>query len=220
MEIHITRALQRGNDSEVLATAFNIDITRGDLKTLAACKWLNDNVINTYMDMIAERSRKVPGLPRVHVFTTFFYPKFLKEGYSNVLKRWTRKVDIFSFNLLLFPIHLGIHWCLAAVDFRSKTIRYYDSLLGNSRTCVDALLRYLSFEMKERKKVELNTREWTLELMKDIPTQENGSDCGVFTCKFAEYLSRDAELTFKQVNMNYYRNRMIYEITKQDLMYP
>jgi len=56
--------------------------------------------------------------------------------------------------------------------------------------------------------------------MKDIPTQENGSDCGVFACKFAEYLSRDAKLTFKQKDMDYYRDRMVYEIVKQDLLYP
>jgi sentrin-specific protease 1 len=74
--------------------------------------------------------------------------------------------------------------------------------------------------MKERKKTDLNRSEWKTELMKSIPIQENGSDCGVFTCKFAEYLSRDAKLTFKQKDMNYYRERMIYEIVKQELLYP
>ena len=28
----------------------------------------------------------------------------------------------------------------------------------------------------------------------------NGSDCGVFTCKYAEYVSRGAEITFTQVS--------------------
>ena len=32
-----------------------------------------------------------------------------------------------------------------------------------------------------------------------IPQQMNGSDCGVFTCKYAEYISRGAEITFTQV---------------------
>lgn len=85
---------------------------------------------------------------------------------------------------------------------------------------IQALLKYLSYEMKERKNSELKTNEWKLDLKRDIPTQENGSDCGVFTCKFAEFLSRDAPLTFKQASMNYYRSRMVYEIIKQDLMFP
>ena len=36
-------------------------------------------------------------------------------------------------------------------------------------------------------------------ILQDIPQQMNGSDCGVFSCKYAEYLSRDAPFTFSQV---------------------
>jgi len=202
-----------------VVTAFSIPITKGDLRTLAPCQWLNDNIINTYMDMIALRS-KAGDTPRVHVYTTFFYPKYLKEGYSNMIKRWTRKVDIFSMEMIIFPIHLGIHWCVAVADLRKKTLKFYDSLLGNQTRCLEALMTYLSSEHKERKKSDLKTEDWKLSLEKSIPTQENGSDCGVFTCKFAEYLSRDADLTFKQKDMNYFRSRMVYEIVKQELLFP
>ena len=72
----------------------------------------------------------------------------------------------------------------------------------------------------------------------------NGSDCGVFTCKFAEYITRDAKITFSQVNalcwniiedntgrsyktydfivsqenMAYFRRRMVYEIVTSKLL--
>lgn len=81
-------------------------------------------------------------------------------------------------------------------------------------------MSYLTNEHKERKKSDLRINEWKQSQEKKIPKQENGSDCGVFTCKFAEYLSRDAKLTFQQKNMNYYRDRMVYEIVKQTLIYP
>ena len=29
------------------------------------------------------------------------------------------QVDLFRLHLLLVPVHLGMHWCLAAVNFRS-----------------------------------------------------------------------------------------------------
>lgn len=74
--------------------------------------------------------------------------------------------------------------------------------------------------MKERKGQLLNRDEWTLDNVEGVPQQQNGSDCGVFTCKFAEYLSRDARLTFLQENMDYYRDRMVYEIIKNDLLFP
>ena len=35
---------------------------------------------------------------------------------------------------------------------------------------------------------------WKLECAEDIPQQDNGSDCGMFICKFAEYISRLVEL--------------------------
>ena len=46
----------------------------------------------------------------------------------------------------------------------------------------------------------------------------NGSDCGMFACKFAEYLSRDARLTFTQEHMPYFRRRMVYEIVTKKLL--
>ena len=36
--------------------------------------------------------------------------------------------------------------------------------------------------------------------VQDIPHQMNGSDCGMFACKFAEYVARNARITFSQVS--------------------
>lgn len=58
-----------------------------------------------------ERSKE-KGFPSVHAFNTFFFTKLKTAGYQAV-KRWTKKVDVFSVDILLVPIHLGVHWCLA-----------------------------------------------------------------------------------------------------------
>lgn len=63
------------------------------------------------MNMLMERSKE-KGLPSVHAFNTFFFTKLKTAGYQAV-KRWTKKVDVFSVDILLVPIHLGVHWCLA-----------------------------------------------------------------------------------------------------------
>jgi sentrin-specific protease 1 len=55
----------------------------------------------------------------VHIFSTHFYPALKKSGYDKV-KRWTNKIDIFSCDLLLFPIHADDHWSLVAVDLKRK----------------------------------------------------------------------------------------------------
>lgn len=63
------------------------------------------------MNLLVERS-KDPSLPSVNTFNTFFYPKLRSSGYSAV-RRWTKKTDIFSKDILLVPVHLGVHWCLS-----------------------------------------------------------------------------------------------------------
>ena len=45
----------------------------------------------------------------------------------------------------------------------------------------------------------------------------NGSDCGVFACTFAEFLSRDADLAFEQSDMPLIRRTMVWEILKGTL---
>nr|XP_045598991.1 sentrin-specific protease 1-like [Procambarus clarkii] len=120
--------------------------------------------------------------------------------------------------MLLIPVHLGMHWCLATIDFRDKAVRYYDSMLGNNDLCLESLLEYLMSEHLDKKSSQYDTSKWKTENVKSIPQQMNGSDCGMFTCKFAEYLSRNVPITFEQQNMPYFRRRMVYEIVTGHLL--
>lgn len=79
--------------------------------TWPGCFFFLSQIINFYMNLLMERSKE-KGLPAVHAFNTFFFTKLKTAGYQAV-KRWTKKVDVFSVDLLLVPIHLGVHWCLA-----------------------------------------------------------------------------------------------------------
>ncbi|XP_067935111.1 uncharacterized protein [Watersipora subatra] len=214
-EITIAEAWQRGPNN-ILSDAFRIRITRSDMATLASSNWLNDEVVNFYFNLIQDRGGK-DNYPSVYVFNTFFYPKIMKDGHKGVA-RWTKKVDIFSKDLILIPVHLGMHWCLACINLKDKSIQYFDSMGGKNQSCLDALRRYLQDERIDKKKEKFDTSNWVLESVRDIPQQMNGSDCGVFTCKYAEYLSRNARFTFSQAHMPYFRKRMVYEILKKKLL--
>ena len=206
-----------GNGREIFVQGFNAEITRSDLATLRDATWLNDEVVNFYFNLLKDRNEKVKEYPKVHVFNTFFYPKIVKAGHASV-KRWTRKVDIFAMDLILIPVHLGMHWCLATVDLKNKQIAYYDSLKGNNTQCLEAIKTYLQNESLDKKKTKFDFTGWTDVMPKDIPEQLNGCDCGVFMCKYAEYKSRSAKFTFTQANMPYFRKRMVYEIVTKQLL--
>uniref|UniRef100_A0AC34GQ78 Ubiquitin-like protease family profile domain-containing protein n=2 Tax=Panagrolaimus sp. ES5 TaxID=591445 RepID=A0AC34GQ78_9BILA len=214
----VERAWQRhANEDEIFVDTPAVKITRKDLKTLCGLDWLNDEVINFYLDLVVQRSKEDTSLPKVYAFQTFFYSNLSQKGYGAV-KRWTRKVDVFSYDIWIVPVHLTHHWCMAIVDLQNQKIEYYDSMLGNNRQVFDILSSYIYGEMKDKKKQEICTDQWERNCRKDIPTQQNGSDCGMFACKFAEYASRRAPIDFNQKHMPYFRKRMVWEICQQKLM--
>ena len=60
---------------------------------------------------------------------------------------------------------------------------------------------YLIDEHQDKKGSAYDITGWTFSCPKDIPQQMNGSDCGMFACKFADYVSRDKRITFTQVKV-------------------
>lgn len=216
MEQMVDAALCPGYADDPLVEGFRVTLKRSDIATLGNLNWLNDEIINFFFNLLVERSNR-QGKIKVHAFNSFFYPKLIKSGYAS-LKRWTKKVDIFAMDLVLVPVHLGMHWCLAAVDFNKNCISYYDSLKGSNPQCLSALRAYLNEESLDKKKVPFDLNGWKTSSPKDIPEQLNGCDCGVFACTYAEYLSRGAKFDFDQRHMPYFRRRMVYEIVTKQLL--
>ncbi|CAI9578951.1 unnamed protein product [Staurois parvus] len=218
MEKEIKSALFGGNNDQVLSEGFRLTITRKDIMTLHNLNWLNDEIINFYMNLLMERSKR-KGLPKVHAFNTFFFPKLKSAGFQAV-KRWTKKVDVFSADILLVPVHLGVHWCLAVIDFRKKTIMYYDSMGGQNNEACKLLLQYLKLESQDKKGFSFDCNGWSLSSKRcgEIPQQMNGSDCGMFACKYADYITKDKPISFTQHHMPYFRKRMVWEILHQKLL--
>jgi Ulp1 family protease len=205
-----------GDPNEVLTKKFNLNVNRRDIQTLAGLNWLNDNVINFYMNLIIERGTDSKW-PRAYAMNTFFYQKLSTSGPES-LKRWTRKVDVFSYEFICVPIHLGMHWCMAIVNLKERTIKYYDSMGKSNNQCLNALKGYLEFEHQDKKNEPYSTKDFVLENVQDIPQQMNGSDCGMFSCTFAEFATRKAKFTFQQEDMPYLRKKMVVEILTGQLL--
>ncbi|XP_049869339.1 sentrin-specific protease 1-like [Pectinophora gossypiella] len=213
----ISRALGPGPPNQLLVEKFNLRIHRRDLQTLAGLNWLNDEVINFYMNLLMQRSEERSDLPKVYATNTFFYPKLKQSGQAG-LRRWTRKVDIFAHDLMVVPVHLGVHWCVSIVDFRAKKINYMDSMGARNQECLDLLMQYLRDEHKDKKGQPFDESGWKAECLKDIPQQMNGSDCGMFACTFAEFSARNAPYTFSQTHMPYLRRKAALEILQGRLL--
>ncbi|XP_039994070.1 sentrin-specific protease 2 isoform X2 [Xiphias gladius] len=225
MTAEVSGALAQSDPNLVLSAAFKLRITQRDLATLQEGGWLNDEVMNFYLSLVMERcSGEAAGI-KVYSFSTFFFPKLrgggggLAGGHAAV-KRWTKAVDLFLYDLILVPLHLGVHWAMAVIDFKSKTVKSYDSMGQRHDDICSHLLLYLKEEHKAKKGRELDSAKWTIGSLRatEIPQQKNGSDCGVFACKYADYIAKGRPLTFKQCHMPLFRKLMIWEILNQKLL--
>ncbi|CAH0700281.1 unnamed protein product [Spodoptera exigua] len=215
----VDTALKSTPADKVLIGKYKINIFKEDLETLSRDKWLNDKIINFYMNLIMQRSKERKDLPKLYATNTFFYHKLKCSGYNGV-KSWTKEVDIFAYDVIVVPVYLGNHWCVSFINFRKRKIEYLDSRVqkNDSHTCLDALLQYLKNEHQDRKGVPFDDNGWETKVREDIPQQRNNYDCGIFMCTFVEFSSRNAAYTFTQAHMPYLRRKAALEIITGKLL--
>ncbi|KAK4372589.1 hypothetical protein RND71_007973 [Anisodus tanguticus] len=223
-EAEVSRALSNANRRKVLVIHenSNIDITGEMLQCLRPGAWLNDEVINVYLELLKEREKREPKkFLKCHFFYTFFYKKLIsgKGGYNyQPVKRWTsqRKLGycLFECDKIFVPIHKQDHWCLAVINKKDEKFQYLDSLGGRDDQVLRVLARYFIDEVKDKNGKDIDIISWKLEFVENLPEQENGFDCGMFMLKYADFYSRDIGLCFNQEHMPYFRSRTAKEILR------
>ena len=143
------------------------------------------HIINSYLKLLSETANDA------FAFNTFFYTKVLSCGFNTVCQ-WIHE-GIFRKRLLLFPIHLNIH--IHLVDITKYPICYFDSLKKSNPVCLETIQNYLI------RKSEHHAAEWEFVYPKNIPKQDNSSDCGVFVCMYARCMSLTSDFNFSQEEM-------------------
>lgn len=203
------------NSRQLIIENYLIEIYTHDLHTLKDSNWLNDNIIDYYFNLIMKAN------PNVFGWTTHFYTTLVQRGYQGVA-RWAKrkKINVFTMEKILTPINIGnMHWALAVIDNIKKTITYYDSLGGTHNSgnpqAVQTLAHYMT---EEAKRLGVMGNEYKLIPHMEAPQQKNGSDCGVFTCTAARYISANKPLSYSQNDMKIIRRRMVYEILDNRLL--
>ena len=203
------------DDRTELATIspFADTVTRKKLRCLSVEpeeQWLNDEVVNFIM--------RTHHNDHVCCFNSFLYSKLMKSTgrrlnvqydypavcrMSNKVKEahnrhFDKKVsNIFDFRKILLPIHIPMHWVLVVIDLEKQTFEYLDSLNKNGdkgRDILQYARKWLRDESIDKKVHIEDIEKWALHIRKDIPQQNNNSDCGMYMTKFAEYASKNKEL--------------------------
>ncbi|THG03957.1 hypothetical protein TEA_027627 [Camellia sinensis var. sinensis] len=207
-EAEVSRALSHSSRRKVLVAheISNIEITGEVLQCLRPGAWLNDEVINMYLELLKEREKREPKkFLKCHFFNTFFYKKLIsgRNGYDfKSVRRWTtqRKLGycLLECDKIFVPIHKEVHWCLAVINKKDEKFQYLDSLRGIDTRVLKVLARYFVDEVKDKSGEDIDLSSWKQEFVEDLPEQENGWDCGMFMIKYADFYSRGLGLCFNQ----------------------
>lgn len=194
-----------------------VSLSVADLLTLKPRTWLNDSVIDAYLSYIAEQSDL-----NVFAWTTHFYTRLAETGGSGVA-RWAkkRKVRVFDLDVMLVPVNQNnMHWCVAVVDHKKKRLAYYDSLNGDGTRVLDNLQTYMvqeaerSYSDKSRELIA-KLSEYTKDPRAVGPSQNNGSDCGVFVCATSSALARGDGPSYSQKDIPLLRENIAYILIEQ-----
>ena len=130
----------------------SVQVTSHELQRLEPGIWLNDTLIDfelKYIDLIVKLFINFPIFryllhqldknvqEKIHIFSSFFYRRLSsakmtqpksddsnqnkKTGYE-LVKTWTRKVNLFEKDFVVLPINENLHWYLAIICHPSKML--------------------------------------------------------------------------------------------------
>ena len=99
-------------------------------------------------------------------------------------------------------------------------IEYCDPCFGtdlskHNITCLNNLTEWIGdayLDMRADVGMCSNFSEWNHIYRKDIPTQTNEYDCGMFICSYAETIAFDIIPSFSQDDMVYFRDKLALDI--------
>jgi sentrin-specific protease 1 len=216
---YITR---HGRDMNIDATAFV------RMKPLGL---LNDDIINGYLRILEDSINKaqLKNVPSFSVLSTHFVSKLTQNHEDKSLRDMLRFIPCKSIDRdrnwldgttanIIVPINIPGHWLLAVVQPRAMVITCYDSLLQSSIPHQVYTLE-LFVEQEWRRLNGTSPSKWKV-VAEHCPYQENGSDCGIFTCLFANCIMAGWSMNFNQMIATNYRNYMALCIMKSGMVAP
>merc|ERR1712238_404701 len=210
-----------GSEAKNLATPqgsqrlHHIVIRVEDYEKLEMGQWLNDSLVDLWMQWISRNINCKQS--DVYFFSSHFHSTLVSDGPEGV-ESWTarKNINIFEKKLIFIPINKTLHWSLCVIvnpgtiqtsvdndeDNKHQPVScmlFFDSLKMHCKhNTRRLLLRWLNSEWKRIKKSSDNPFIKKKYPMYDpeVPLQDNGSDCGVFVCRYALAMLKLRHLKF------------------------
>ncbi|PFX25190.1 Retrovirus-related Pol polyprotein from transposon 17.6 [Stylophora pistillata] len=174
-------------------------------------KWIPNFVNDSYLHFI--KSECSHGQCTAEVLK---WDEFEKVAVEKIKEKKLLQQDI-----ILIPCNSGgRHWVLCAILCKEKSVIVLDSLSGEivKPSTQDILSKVITMLRFNNSTTDFQQEEWSLyvNMCKEIPQQQNGYDCSIFTCMYAGCLAKGCPMVV-QDNIPALRQVMIVELHQRKL---
>ena len=188
-------------------------MSRQSFKTLKDVTWLNDEVVNSYADLLnMEYYYNNPSPKKSYVTSSALLAKLENrpEDYDHVVRKWCKEIDFFNLDKLVFLYNIeNRHWALVYANIPQKRIEYIDSIGTPWSASVGKVYKFLN-DVHETRLNKGVLEGWMYYCYADTtPQQSDGYNCGVFTIAATDYILSELPLhAFEDTDMLNFRNKI------------
>ncbi|CAK5066217.1 unnamed protein product [Meloidogyne enterolobii] len=192
-------------------------------------EWVNGDLIDAYLQHICRRNGTNLVSPhidskentddyapdnRIQYIPTFALSRYKTK--KQISSKWYWKME--GVELVLAPVHINkSHWAMSFARMQKKEIIVMDSInngrAGSTKKDFMNMLLNILMDAADQFAMDIGKREdWTLKELLDVPQQQNGIDCGIFSLLFAYYEVDGRCMDFTQEHISYFRRKICRDL--------
>jgi len=197
-----------------------IPLQMEDFQLTLPNKLFKDELVNAYVELLRVRQLKfsssVRPKPHFIFFNSFFFDKLTERGCVNydAVRRWTRKEVVLKVRKIFIPVNItDAHWFLAVVVPAAGRVQLYDSIGRAQEHMGNNIALWAN---KEASVHGLPKRVWSVVKM-PCRVQDNNEDCGVFTCRHMELMTKGEAVVGWCGSSSYHRRQIAAELLSGSL---
>ena len=141
--MHVCNTVWKMRDTDILCS-FPVDkspsvtVAFEDYKTLENEIYINDVIVDFYLSYLHEKMLNKKEASKIHIFPSMFYKRLLQKRFSDdtttlnaaqtrhqQVRKWTKKVDLFSKKMIVIPICEKKHWYAIVVVKPDQADRFF-----------------------------------------------------------------------------------------------
>ena len=209
-----------------------LGVREEEIRTLNPGHWIDSSIINTYSQLIMKRSQQNT-LPSVFITPLEYTNEILyPQGSTNITDSPILTLEVFNKHMIFFPIHYQHHYSVVVYYPHLSKLEFHDSIQthwGFTKTAsqehkeitesylqLPDIINYVISVLRKHYKLPHTVIDTIIR--KDIPTQKNVNDCGLFAINTMENLSRGCEPTMTEAKLQNMRLKILHEIEQNTII--